>query len=215
MRLHHATLVSSSEANVDKFYEGILKLRKIKTSLLKSDLSLFIFLITSANFFLSQFYRASNAVIANDLLEDLALDTKGLGAISAAFFYDPYRCHFLHRDRGKHGCCNAPGPVSQCPWMAVGLYVIAGVDIQGTHTLKCKLQCGTFIGALPRNCFTLKGRDFAWTSWRVSNLAAHIGVDPSRWGLLTAAYFIIFGAFIPWLRASPFGESPNGLCSGC
>ncbi|MBC8176629.1 MAG: MFS transporter [Desulfobacteraceae bacterium] len=47
----------------------------------------FIFLITSANFFLSQFYRASNAVIANDLLVDLALDTRGLGTISAAFFY--------------------------------------------------------------------------------------------------------------------------------
>jgi sugar phosphate permease len=47
----------------------------------------YIFLITSANFFLSQFYRASNAVIANDLLVDLALDTRGLGTISAAFFY--------------------------------------------------------------------------------------------------------------------------------
>lgn len=47
----------------------------------------FIFLITSANFFLSQFYRASNAVIANDLIKDLALDTQGLGTISAAFFY--------------------------------------------------------------------------------------------------------------------------------
>ncbi|MBL7171979.1 MAG: MFS transporter [Desulfobacteraceae bacterium] len=46
-----------------------------------------IFLITSANFFLSQFYRASNAVIAGDLLNDLSLDTQGLGAISAAFFY--------------------------------------------------------------------------------------------------------------------------------
>ena len=159
----------------------------------------FIFLITSANFFLSQFYRASNAVIANDLLEDLALDTQGLGTISAAFFLrlcpdpdphqhfsrpdwpktaddgplpsrycrrpylficpfhwawfggprppghgyglqshgypeahdrlvrprhlcHPYRCHFLHRDRGKHGCCDAPGPVSQCHGMATGLY---------------------------------------------------------------------------------------------
>ncbi|HIJ42264.1 MAG TPA: MFS transporter [Deltaproteobacteria bacterium] len=47
----------------------------------------FIFFITSSNFFLSQFYRASNAVIANDLLVDLSLDTKGLGTISAAFFY--------------------------------------------------------------------------------------------------------------------------------
>ena len=47
----------------------------------------FIFFITSANFFLSQFYRASNAVIANDLVVDLALDTRGLGTISAAFFY--------------------------------------------------------------------------------------------------------------------------------
>ena len=47
----------------------------------------FIFFITASNFFLSQFYRASNAVIANDLLVDLSLDTKGLGTISAAFFY--------------------------------------------------------------------------------------------------------------------------------
>jgi len=38
-----------------------------------------IFLVTSANFFLSQFYRASNAVIADDLLKDLCLDTQGLG----------------------------------------------------------------------------------------------------------------------------------------
>jgi sugar phosphate permease len=46
-----------------------------------------IFLIASANFFLSQFYRATNAVIADDLLNDLSLDTAGLGTISAAFFY--------------------------------------------------------------------------------------------------------------------------------
>lgn len=46
-----------------------------------------IFLITSANFFLSQFYRATNAVIADQLLSDLSLDTKGLGTVSAAFFY--------------------------------------------------------------------------------------------------------------------------------
>ncbi|MBT3259279.1 MAG: thiamine biosynthesis protein ThiF, partial [Deltaproteobacteria bacterium] len=46
-----------------------------------------IFLITSSNFFLSQFYRATNAVIADQLLLDLSLDTKGLGALSAAFFY--------------------------------------------------------------------------------------------------------------------------------
>ncbi len=46
-----------------------------------------IFLITSSNFFLSQFYRATNAVIADRLLSDLFLDTKGLGTLSAAFFY--------------------------------------------------------------------------------------------------------------------------------
>ena len=45
MRLHHAALVSSSEANADKFYGGTLKLGKIKTSLLKSDLALKIFKI--------------------------------------------------------------------------------------------------------------------------------------------------------------------------
>lgn len=46
-----------------------------------------IFLITSSNFFLSQFYRATNAVIADQLLLDLSLDTQELGALSAAFFY--------------------------------------------------------------------------------------------------------------------------------
>jgi catechol 2,3-dioxygenase-like lactoylglutathione lyase family enzyme len=43
MRLHHAALVASSEANADKFYGGILKLTKIKTSSLKSDLAVKIF----------------------------------------------------------------------------------------------------------------------------------------------------------------------------
>lgn len=46
-----------------------------------------IFIITTANFFLSQFYRASNAVIAPQLMNDLSLDTEGLGILSAAFFY--------------------------------------------------------------------------------------------------------------------------------
>ena len=43
MKLHHVALVSSSEANADKFYEGILKLRKIKSIILKSDLTQKIF----------------------------------------------------------------------------------------------------------------------------------------------------------------------------
>jgi sugar phosphate permease len=46
-----------------------------------------IFFISCSLFFLSQFYRVSNAVIAPQLLEDLAVDTRGLGLVSAAFFY--------------------------------------------------------------------------------------------------------------------------------
>ena len=46
-----------------------------------------IFAITSAHFFLSQFYRTSNAVIAPQLIQDLTLDTKALGFMSASFFY--------------------------------------------------------------------------------------------------------------------------------
>ena len=46
-----------------------------------------IFAISSSLFFMSQFYRVSNAVIAPMLLQDLSLDTKGLGLISASFFY--------------------------------------------------------------------------------------------------------------------------------
>ena len=46
-----------------------------------------IFIIACSLFFLSQFYRVSNAVIAPQLLSDLSIDTKGLGLISASFFY--------------------------------------------------------------------------------------------------------------------------------
>lgn len=46
-----------------------------------------IFVITSAHFFLSQLYRTSNAVIAPQLIRDLALDTEALGFMSASFFY--------------------------------------------------------------------------------------------------------------------------------
>ncbi|CAB1076554.1 thiamine biosynthesis protein ThiF [Alkalispirochaeta odontotermitis] len=46
-----------------------------------------IFWISSSLFFLSQFYRVSNAVIAPQLIQDLALDTKSIGLMSASFFY--------------------------------------------------------------------------------------------------------------------------------
>jgi sugar phosphate permease len=46
-----------------------------------------IFAIASSLFFMSQFYRVSNAVIAPLLIQDLALDTKAIGLISASFFY--------------------------------------------------------------------------------------------------------------------------------
>ena len=46
-----------------------------------------IFAISSSLFFISQFYRVSNAVIAPMLIQDLSLDTEGLGLISASFFY--------------------------------------------------------------------------------------------------------------------------------
>jgi len=46
-----------------------------------------VFALSTSLFFLSQFYRVSNAVIAPYLLRDLALDTEGLGILSAVFFY--------------------------------------------------------------------------------------------------------------------------------
>ena len=46
-----------------------------------------IFTIASSHYFLSQFYRVSNAVIAPELIQDLSLDTEELGLLSAAFFY--------------------------------------------------------------------------------------------------------------------------------
>jgi MFS family permease len=46
-----------------------------------------IFVLGASHFFISQLYRTANAVIAPWLLKDLALDTEGLGLMSAAFFY--------------------------------------------------------------------------------------------------------------------------------
>jgi len=46
-----------------------------------------VFVLASANFFFSQFYRSTNAVIAPQLIRDLSLDTGDLGLLSAAFFY--------------------------------------------------------------------------------------------------------------------------------
>ena len=47
----------------------------------------FVLAIATSNFFLSQFYRASNAVIAPHLIRDLGLTTETLGLLSACFFY--------------------------------------------------------------------------------------------------------------------------------
>ena len=46
-----------------------------------------VFILATSHFFLSQFYRTSNAVIATQLIQDLSLDTEGLGFLSASFFY--------------------------------------------------------------------------------------------------------------------------------
>jgi sugar phosphate permease len=46
-----------------------------------------IFTVGALGFFLSQLYRTANAVLAPALVADLALDSKGIGLISAAYFY--------------------------------------------------------------------------------------------------------------------------------
>ncbi len=46
-----------------------------------------IFILATSHFFLSQFYRTSNAVIAPELIRDLSLSTEALGLLSASFFY--------------------------------------------------------------------------------------------------------------------------------
>ena len=58
-----------------------------KTRLDRQSRRWLIFAIASSLFFLSQFYRVSNAVIAPMLLVDLSLDTKAIGLLSASFFY--------------------------------------------------------------------------------------------------------------------------------
>ncbi|MCF8143931.1 MAG: VOC family protein [Deltaproteobacteria bacterium] len=43
MKLNHVAMVARSQENADRFYEGILQLTKIKTSMLTSDLARKIF----------------------------------------------------------------------------------------------------------------------------------------------------------------------------
>ncbi len=43
MRFHHAAIVCTSQENADRFYEGILGLKKIKASMLNTDLAEQIF----------------------------------------------------------------------------------------------------------------------------------------------------------------------------
>jgi sugar phosphate permease len=47
----------------------------------------FIFVLLSASYLLSQFYRVSSAVIAPDLIKDLNLNAETLGVLGGAFFY--------------------------------------------------------------------------------------------------------------------------------
>ena len=46
-----------------------------------------IFILCSLHLFISQLYRTTNAVLAPWLVQDLHLDTEGLGLLSAGFFY--------------------------------------------------------------------------------------------------------------------------------
>jgi MFS family permease len=46
-----------------------------------------VFALTSVFFLLSQFYRASTAVISSDLIQDLNLNASDLSLLSSAFFY--------------------------------------------------------------------------------------------------------------------------------
>lgn len=47
----------------------------------------FIFALCAAIFIISQFWRVSNAVVANDLSHDLGLSPESLGLLGGAFFY--------------------------------------------------------------------------------------------------------------------------------
>ncbi|MFP4668629.1 MAG: MFS transporter, partial [Desulfobacterales bacterium] len=46
-----------------------------------------VFVLTSLFFLLSQFYRASMAVISSDLISDLGLSASDLSLLSSSFFY--------------------------------------------------------------------------------------------------------------------------------
>src|SRR5512147_491970 len=47
----------------------------------------YIFALCAAIFIISQFWRVSNAVVANDLSRDLGLSPESLGLLCGAFFY--------------------------------------------------------------------------------------------------------------------------------
>ena len=74
-RPHNKPYVLNNQKRASEYYNTIMPRRWI------------IFILATSHFFLSQFYRTSNAVIAPELIHDLSLDTEGLGLMSASFFY--------------------------------------------------------------------------------------------------------------------------------
>ena len=47
----------------------------------------YIFALCAGIFIISQFWRVSNAVVANELIHDLGLSPETLGLLGGAFFY--------------------------------------------------------------------------------------------------------------------------------
>jgi len=62
-------------------------MKRIRIDLTARSRRWVIFVLTSSLFVLSQFYRASIAVITPDLIADLSLEAAGLSLMSSAFFY--------------------------------------------------------------------------------------------------------------------------------
>jgi predicted MFS family arabinose efflux permease len=77
----------SALPKVIDFFSSSIQVSRIKDLCLIMFRAWLIFLVCSLHLFISQLYRTTNAVLAPWLIQDLRLDTEGLGLLSAGFFY--------------------------------------------------------------------------------------------------------------------------------
>jgi sugar phosphate permease len=156
-----------------------------------------IFLIACLLFVLSQFYRASVAVISPDLIRDLAVDTRGLSLISASFFYA-----FALMQIPISMYLDGIGP--RISMTLLSLVAVAGAVIfAGGHSVNV-LVAGRVLMGVGMACNlmgTLKIITLWFTPLRFATLSALVFSLGTLGNLIAATPLVLLAQSLGWRRA--------------